>query len=647
MRRLICAGEKWIMAVVAGMLFPVALMGQHLPESIVAIAEQMSQEEGSEASVEEFLDWWNSLLRKPLEINRAGRSDLERLGLLSNFQISSLLDYIGEYGEILSVEELALVDGFNASLAELILPFITFEGKSGNRPRYSGGDWRTRVKYKTGTPWANIYSRLSGDFGRFEYGLTAENDAGEKLTKYYLPDFLSGYGSFRKGSFRVVAGDYTAQFGQGLALWKSFSVSGLGTPSSQVRNGAGIKPYKGSDENNFFRGAAAEYAGVDRLKFSVLLSAAPQDARVVDDCYTSLSVDGYHRTEFERSKRDAMMEYLVGASAEYEMKNLRLSLTYAGYAYNKLNGKRVTEYNRRQLYDGFHSNLALSAVLSKGHLVAFAEAGWSSPARESPLGASAAIAGLVWTPSYSFELSVIARGYSPGYIATHAGAFSSLSSCSNQIGGNISFLWRQGSRFVLQGNCDGVRHPAARFNIPIPSTVAKGRVLATLKIGRGELTAGENYSYNSSDRSHRNSLRAGARYPLGRAVKGLGGLSFSAQTRADAVLLYTAAEGGFTRNTGFSLFQEFSCGLPQERLQVTARATYYDTDGYATRIYIFETGLPQSFSISAMQGRGISSYICLRIRVTQKMRVCLKGAYSHSFEKGGQWSFGAQTDWRF
>ena len=49
------------MAVVAGMLFPVALMGQHLPESIVAIAEQMSQEEGSEASVEEFLDWWNSL----------------------------------------------------------------------------------------------------------------------------------------------------------------------------------------------------------------------------------------------------------------------------------------------------------------------------------------------------------------------------------------------------------------------------------------------------------------------------------------------------------------------------------------------------------------------------------------------------------
>ena len=63
-------------------------------------------------------------LENPLNLNSASREELERLHLLTDFQVLSLQKYIRENGPLLSIYELPLVYGFNESLARMIEPLV-------------------------------------------------------------------------------------------------------------------------------------------------------------------------------------------------------------------------------------------------------------------------------------------------------------------------------------------------------------------------------------------------------------------------------------------------------------------------------------------------------------------------------------------
>lgn len=67
------------------------------------------------------------------------------------------------------------------------------------------------------------------------------------------------------------------------------------------------------------------------------------------------------------------------------------------------------------------------------------------------------------------------------------------------------------------------------------------------------------------------------------------------------------AEGNLS---GYGFFGEASYREP--RLEVTARITYYDTDGWNSRIYLYERNLPQSFSTMAYYGKGTGAYLVVK-----------------------------------
>ena len=63
----------------------------------------------------------------PLRINSASLSRLVSSGLFSQYQAACLLDYRQRQGDVLSVAELALVDGFGEATARALAPFLSFE----------------------------------------------------------------------------------------------------------------------------------------------------------------------------------------------------------------------------------------------------------------------------------------------------------------------------------------------------------------------------------------------------------------------------------------------------------------------------------------------------------------------------------------
>ena len=264
-----------------GFLAEIALFGAiffcpvaALAQSQEGVVEQMVADGASQADIEDYLQQAEERSRSRIDLNRAGRGALEGSGLFTPFQIASLLDYRKEYGEILSLQELAMVDGFSADFVRSVTHFVTLF--SATEPYRESLQIRSRFKYKGGEEGLHQYNRLLLEAGGLKGGLLAESDPGEKP----LCDYLGGYLAYSRGRFEALVGDYTACYGQGLALWNAFSMASASQPASLLRRPRGIAPYKSADECRALRGVALKYGFKSGLELSLLASAAGVDARL-------------------------------------------------------------------------------------------------------------------------------------------------------------------------------------------------------------------------------------------------------------------------------------------------------------------------------------------------------------------------------
>ena len=105
-------------------LFQADLTAQsdNLMKAILYLSGVDSEEELDEQEMERF----SVLASSPLEINLVSRSRMATCGLMSQYQVASLMDYRLRNGDVLSVSELAAVDGFGEDYANALRPFISF-----------------------------------------------------------------------------------------------------------------------------------------------------------------------------------------------------------------------------------------------------------------------------------------------------------------------------------------------------------------------------------------------------------------------------------------------------------------------------------------------------------------------------------------
>jgi|LSQX01.2.fsa_nt_gb hypothetical protein len=605
MRREIVGLERALIAIAlaVAIFFSITLdcVAQHqLPHQIISIIEDMASSGGEGAALELQLKY-EEMLSSPLEINLITRKQMEECGLLTPFQIESILDYRKEYGDILSLSELSLVDGFGPEAIELVRHFFRFSSLQEIAAPFVEESFSHRfsakVRKKIKSEGISFTSKYKIEYGRrITAGLTLDSDAGEKLTSYYHPDFTSVHLAwspperpldYKKIRFRkVVLGDYVARFGQGLALWKAFPVSFFGTPSSLIKRGSAIAPYTSTDESNFLRGAGVTF-GSSEMECSLFASYNGVDARVVgDSCYTSIITDGLHTTDGERATRNSMHEYLFGGHLSYDFSRLQLGLTALCYGYDKCNARRVREYNKYQMYDGIWGNVALNLYSSWRSFRFFAEAALDF--RPS----AALLCGVCWNPDYRFETALIVRAYGKGYTATHAAAYSTLSSCSNQYGATASVKYLPSRGWTMHLSAEYSAYPWSRYRIDGPSWDSRAR-LDILK----EFQSGSQL-----------------RMRLDWRHKSESGSTLKGRLHASAALtqcwsLSARIEGGLK---GFATYGELGFRTTDRRWDICARGTYYNTEDWNSRVYIYERGVPQSFSVENYYGKGWSWYFLVK-----------------------------------
>jgi hypothetical protein len=87
------------------------------------------------------------------------------------------------------------------------------------------------------------------------------------------------------------------------------------------------------------------------------------------------------------------------------------------------------------------------------------------------------------------------------------------------------------------------------------------------------------------------------------------------------------------REHGFLICQDVIYKPLEQPFALNGRIAYFNTEGYNSRIYAYENDILFSFSIPALYGEGIRSYINLRYKMSTKFTLWLKLDTTHQFAK--------------
>lgn len=368
-------------------------------EGIVEAVMYLTGASAPEELDAEVLERYEALASRPLRLNVATQARLVSSGLLSRYQAASVADYRSSSGDILSVAELALVDGFGEERARALAPFVSLETHAA-----PGASTLEKGKVVTEITVRDI-SQVSGDTSSGSRALKIRTgDADRWLVSLaakegrdgplWPPDALSGsvalYGRARP--FKLVLGDFNARFGQGLLLWSGFSLSGVQSAAAMDRHPSGV-------------------------------SAA-----------WTLSPDSAHR----------------GAAADCTLGRFVLSGFWSYGSFSGLNCTWLAAGGQMGATVISAGRASLDWRWSPGKWDLFGEV-----ARDFRHAAVAAVAGGAWNPAYRVRLAASVRSYPAAFDGSLAGALRSSTRSSDERGAALALDYKQ-----LIVSLDAASHPS-------------------------------------------------------------------------------------------------------------------------------------------------------------------------------------------
>lgn len=382
-----------------GKLLLCAILGVILTEvhgqenALLSLTGAASLEELDEEEYERL----ENLRASPIPINLASQVRLRSCGLFSRFQVLSLTDYRAHNGDILSVTELGLIDGFDEESARRLAPFLSFDSqtRAGAVPR-ERTDWDlvARGEARNGL-WGYAAKGRVVREGRMSASATTRAAVSADPGAPDTWSFNLTY-SCRRRPGKILVGDYNARFGQGLALWNGFSLGGLTTAESFARHPSGLSPSWSLSPDAPLRGVAADLSG-RHWTFSALTAFPGLRSRMDGNPAAPVSAFGALNAAWTGRKAESSATVLLAPIAS-----------------------------------GLSSKAAVDFRWTPGKLGFFGEGAWDFLSRQG-----AAVGGLIWSPAYQKKVSLALRHYPAGFQSALTGGIRAGSRCSGESGAAV------------------------------------------------------------------------------------------------------------------------------------------------------------------------------------------------------------------
>lgn len=615
-------------------------------EKIRDLIENQAENVTDEDDLSELTERLAFFRKHPINLNQTTAEVLKSLIFLSPLQIGNFFNYLANGNRLLDVLELQAIPGFDTITISKLLPFVTISAPKiyehiKLRQLHTAAEHDLMLRYSTLLQQQKGFKDLPGSrylgtpekiLLRYRYifpgfasaALIMEKDAGEPFfNKKTGMDHLSAHlALYNLGRIRkLVVGDYSLQFGQGLTLWSGFAFGKGPDITSVATKDAGLKPYTSSNEASFFRGVASTIDLGKNINFSPFISYRELDASLKampDSSYTlsNIGISGLHRTATELKNQKRLSQLVYGAALQYITDNLNIGLVSYQSAYQHLFVTGSQLYNKYSFTGkslsnaGLHYNYTYNSIYFYGELGKSLKSGWAI--------LNAAMATL--SPKTSAVL--LYRNYDKDYHNFFSRAVGEATETNNEQGLYMGLNYMPVKNLICSVYGDYFKFPWLKYRVDAASSgyellaqlvYTKGKILkATLRFKREQKQ--QNPDADNSYKQLVNVLKQSYRLEWNWKINQK--INFHQRTEI------TQYQKDINKiETGYLIYKDVDYSPMSSPISANLRLAYFNTPSYNSRIYAYEDDVLYGAGSGVYSGKGIRSYLNIKYHLMKKMDI--------------------------
>jgi DNA uptake protein ComE-like DNA-binding protein len=599
------------------------------------MAEAREEEDPQDDSYLLQLDYF---LKNPLDLNTATEEELQGLRLLNGLQIANLLHYRQFAGKLINIYELQAVPGWDLFTINKILPYISLSNavsiKQNLALRFKNGNHSilTRVSrvFESSKGYdASLPNHYLGDPNHIlfryryqyknllQYGIVGDKDAGEQFFKgaqskgfdfYSVHLFIRNLGIIKS----LALGDYTISLGQGLIQWQSFGF-GKGTDVMGVKHQSPVLlPYRSAGEFNFNRGIGVT-VGAKNWEGTAFLSYKKMNANIVDsvDAFSGILYSGLNRTYAEIRDKNSVADLSAGGNINFHSSKLKLGLNSVIHKFSKPFQKREELYNLYAFTGNTLWNGSIDYSFTIRNMHFFGEAAIDRELH------SALINGALISLDPKVDVSIVYRSLSKAYQTIFGNAFTENTLPVNEKGLYAGIVFKPYTGWQLNAYTDLFSFPWIKYRVDAPS---KGREYM-IQLEHQPSKETTIYLLYRNKNKPLNEAAGNMNFPEDKIKQSF---RINLDTKLERGLSFKARlEACWYNNNkpdaehGFLGFIEGARKIG--KWGIGARVQYFESGGYNSRIYAYETDVPYSFSIPAFFDTGFRYYINTHYKINNSL----------------------------
>jgi hypothetical protein len=611
------------------------------------ILESMAENLPDDYDMSELVDVLTRYRKHPINLNHTSPEELKTFVFLSPLQIGNFFSYTKENGPFVDVLELQSIDGFDIKTVQSLLPFVTLTNSSeyeqlNFKNIFKNGENDLMIRFAQTLQKQKGFTDLPGNryLGspekfqtryRYNYStilsaaITLDKDAGEKFGGKPFDFYAGNVALFKLGRLKkLVLGDYTLQFGQGLTLWSGFSFGKGPDVTSVAKKDLGLRPYNSTNEYSFFRGASATINLLKNIDITPFISFRNLDASQKLDAQgnlvqSTINQTGLHRTPSEIKNRNVLSQRLYGAAIQYAQNEFALGAIAYRSNYGDSFITQTAAYDRYSFTGKSLTNLGLFYNYTYKNMYLYGEGA------KGLGGGFAYINGVLISLSRTISAALTYRNYAKDYHSFFNQGVSESSEAINEKGLYAGLNVTPNKHWAFSFYGDYFRFPWLKYRVDESSkgyeilsqaiyTPSKTfKILARFKTEQKQQNTDLDVPVNFLDDVKREGYRIEVNWQLNK--------NWSFQNRAE-VSQYKKGEA--KSEFGYLVYQDIDYSPMFSKITGNIRLAYFNTPSYNSRIYAYEDDVLYSFSFGMYSGRGFRTYMNLKYNLAKKLNIWLR-----------------------
>jgi len=615
---------------------------------ITAITTHIAEDLPQEADLSALTERLSFFKLHPIDLNSTTPEQLSELVFLSALQISNFFSHIRSSGKLKELLELQSIEEFDLQTIAWLLPFVILKrpsvfsslrsgkpfGKDNSEIMLRYGQTLEKQKGFNDLPGSRYLGSPEKLLLKYQYhfnqlisfSFAAAKDAGETFFSGNNKtgfDFLSGSLAVSpKGRFKkIIIGDYSLQFGQGLSLWTGLSLGKGPDVAGVAKKDTGLKPYTSTSTFSFFRGTAITFNILTHIDLTTFISLKNLDASLSEQedgskSLSTISISGLHRTATEIKNKGTLQQFLYGAALTINHPGFDAGITAYHSSYSP---EFITGSQRYKQY-GFRgsalSNLAFHYNYTFKNIYFFGESAQSIP------GGLASVNGAMASLSPRLSAVLLYRDYARDHISFYSQALGEGSAAVNEKGLYSGLHFSPFKQWDLSVYSDIFHFPRAKYRVDEPSS---GYDL----MGQLNYIPGKTFRAVLKVSTQQKEQNESTGLPINPIVKvKLSNYRIEVQWKLSPKIgmrnriEVTAYQKGIAEHTdGYMIYQDVNYSPMSSKLSANIRVAYFHTPTYENRIYAYENDVLNGSGSGLYNGKGIRTFLNLNYRLSKHLRI--------------------------